>query len=256
MVEEVKMTFIEHIEELRKRILWSLGAVVLFFILTYNFSKEIFDFLMKPIIENLPQGSTLIFTRPAEGFTTYLKVSFFAAIVLAFPFILYQAWRFVSPALYKHEKRIAIPFIFFGTLFFGIGAAFCYFIAAPPAFKFLLSEYTSEYVKAFPTIGEALSFFMALIFGFGLVFEFPLIVFVLARLGIVNTETLRRKRKYAIVICAIAAAVITPTTDAFSMMLMLAPLIIFYELGIVVASIFGKKKKEVASLEEKSTPTV
>jgi sec-independent protein translocase protein TatC len=255
MSEEVKMTFLEHIEELRKRVLWSLGAVLLFLIFTYNFSTEIFNFLMKPIIESLPMGSTLIFTKPAEGFTTYLKVSFFAAIVLAFPFILYQAWRFVSPALYRHEKQVAIPFIVFGTVFFAMGAAFCYYIASPPAFKFLLSEYSSQYVKAFPSIGEALSFLMALIFGFGLVFEFPLIVFVLARFGIVNTEMLKRKRKFAIVICAIAAAVITPTTDAFSMMLMLVPLLIFYELGIVVASLFGKKKKEVSSLDENSSTT-
>src|SRR3989304_2232507 len=132
-MKEIKMTFIEHLEELRKRILWSLAAILICFIVAYNFSKKIFDFL--------------------------------------------------------------------------------------------LSEYTSEYVKAFPTIGEALSFFMALIFGFGLVFEFPLIVFVLAKLGIVNSNMLKRKRRYAIVICAIAAAIITPTTDAFSMVLMLVPLI-------------------------------
>jgi len=252
-MKEIKMTFIEHLEELRKRILWSLAAILICFIVAYNFSKKIFDFLMKPIIENLPQGSTLIFTRPAEGFTTYLRVGFFAALVVALPFILYQTWRFVAPALYKHEKQIAIPFIVFGTIFFGLGAGFCYFIAAPPAFKFLLSEYTSEYVKAFPTIGEALSFFMALIFGFGLVFEFPLIVFVLAKLGIVNSNMLKRKRRYAIVICAILAAIITPTTDAFSMVLMLVPLIVFYELGVIVAAIFGKKKEEVTTLEEKST---
>src|SRR3989304_1257730 len=228
-MKEIKMTFIEHLEELRKRILWSLAAILICFIVAYNFSKKIFDFLMKPIIENLPQGSTLIFTRPAEGFTTYLRVGFFAALV------------------------VALPFILFGTIFFGLGAGFCYFIAAPPAFKFLLSEYTSEHVKAFPTIGEALSFFMALIFGFGLVFEFPLIVFVLAKLGIVNSNMLKRKRRYAIVICAILAAIITPTTDACSMVLMLVPLIVVYELGVVVAAIFGKKKEEVASLEEKST---
>src|SRR3990170_1980203 len=204
-MKEIKMTFIEHLEELRKRILWSLAAILICFIVAYTFSKKIFDFLMKPIIENLPQGSTLIFTRPAEGFTTYLRVGFFAALVVALPFILYQTWRFVAPALYKHEKQIAIPFIVFGTI--------C----------------------------------------FGLVFEFPLIVFVLAKLGIVNSNMLKRKRRYAIVICAIAAAIITPTTDAFSMVLMLVPLIVFYELGVIVAAIFGKKKEEVTSLEEKST---
>ncbi len=244
MTEEVRMTFIEHLEELRRRLLWSLAAIAVCFIFTYSFSKQIFDILMQPIIRNLPQGSTLIFTKPAEGFTTYLKVAFFAAIVLALPFILYQLWRFVAPALYKHERQIAIPFILFGTVFFGIGAAFCYFIAAPPAFKFLLSEYSSRYVKAFPSIGEALSFFMALILGFGIVFEFPLIVFVLAKLGIVDADMLKRKRRIAILINTVAAAVITPTTDAFSMMLMLVPLLAFYELGILVAWVFGKKKEK------------
>jgi sec-independent protein translocase protein TatC len=253
MTEEEKMTFLEHVEELRRRILWSLAAVLICFIPTYAFSERLFDILMRPIIKSLPEGSTLIFTRPAEGFMTYLKVSLFAALALAVPFILYQAWRFVAPALYKHEKQIVIPFILFGTLFFALGASFCYFVAAPPAFKFLLSEYSSDYVKAFPTIGEALSFFMALLFGFGLVFEFPLVVFVLARLGIVDSHMLRNKRRYAIFICGIAAAVITPTTDALSMMFMLVPLIVFYEIGILVAWIFGKKSKEVTVSEADKT---
>ena len=249
-MNEEKMSFIDHLGELRRRLLWSLLAVGILFIPAYYFSNELFEFLMKPIIENLPEGSSLIFTRPAEGFTTYLKVSFFAALFLAVPFILYQAWRFIAPALYKEEKQIVIPFIFFGSLFFGLGAAFCYYIASPPAFNFLLNEYSSEYVKAFPTISEALSFFMALIFGFGLVFEFPLIIFILARIGIVTSKWLREKRKYAVVVSAMIAAILTPTTDAISMMLMFVPIIIFYELGILVAWLFGKKKKEDDAEEE------
>ncbi len=243
-MNEHKMSFIDHLGELRQRLLWSLLAVIVFFIPAYYFSNEIFEFLMKPLIDNLPEGSSLIFTRPAEGFTTYLKVSFFAAVIFAIPFILYQAWKFVAPALYKEERRIIIPFIFFGSLFFALGAAFCYYVASPPAFKFLLNEYSSDYVKAFPTIREALSFFMALIFGFGLVFEFPIIIFILARIGLVTSTWLREKRKYAIIISALVAAVLTPTTDAISMMLMFVPIIIFYELGIIVAWMFGKKKKE------------
>jgi len=243
-MNEQKMSFLDHLGELRQRLLWSLLAVLVFFVPAYAFSNEIFEFLMKPLIENLPEGSSLIFTRPAEGFTTYLKVSFFAAVLLAVPFILYQGWKFVAPALYKEEKQIIIPFIFFGSLFFALGAAFCYYVASPPAFKFLLNEYSSDYVKAFPTIREALSFFMALIFGFGLVFEFPLIIFILARVGLVTSKWLREKRKYAIVLSAIIAAMLTPTTDAVSMMLMFVPIIIFYELGILVAWMFGKKKKE------------
>ncbi len=248
------MTFIDHLSELRRRILWSLLAVAILFVPAYYFSAEIFDFLMKPLIENLPEGSSLIFTRPAEGFTTYLKVSFFAALIVAVPFILYQAWRFIAPALYRQEKQIVVPFILFGSLFFAAGAAFCYYVASPPAFKFLLNEYSSDYVKAFPTIREGLSFFMALIFGFGLVFEFPLIIFVLARVGIVTSSWLRQKRKYALLVSAVVAAILTPTTDAVSMMLMFVPILVFYELGILVAWLFGKKKVEAPEEADADTP--
>jgi len=254
-MNEEKMSFLDHLGELRKRLLWSFLAILVFFIPAYAFSNEIFDFLMKPLIENLPEGSSLIFTRPAEGFTTYLKVSFFASVLLSVPFILYQAWKFVAPALYKKEKQIIIPFIFFGSLFFLLGAAFCYYVASPPAFKFLLNEYSSEYVKAFPTISEALSFFMALIFGFGLVFEFPLIIFILARIGVVTSKWLREKRKYAIILSALLAAILTPTTDAISMMLMFVPIVVFYELGILVAWMFGKKKKEEEEKENTEDET-
>lgn len=254
-MNEEKMSFLDHLGELRKRLLWSFLAILVFFIPAYAFSNEIFDFLMKPLIENLPEGSSLIFTRPTEGFTTYLKVSFFASVLLAVPFILYQAWKFVAPALYKKEKQIIIPFIFFGSLFFLLGAAFCYYVASPPAFKFLLNEYSSEYVKAFPTISEALSFFMALIFGFGLVFEFPLIIFILARIGVVTSKWLREKRKYAIILSALIAAILTPTTDAISMMLMFVPIVVFYELGILVAWMFGKKKKEEEEKENTEDET-
>ena len=118
MTKEVKMPFLKHIEELRKRLLYALIAVIICFIPSYYFSSQLFEFLMKPLIESLPEGSTLIFTRPAEGFTTYLKIAFFASLVLSVPVILYQAWKFVAPALYKNEKKVLLPFIFFGTLFF------------------------------------------------------------------------------------------------------------------------------------------
>jgi sec-independent protein translocase protein TatC len=157
------------------------------------------------------------------------------------PVILYQIWIFVAPALYRNEKKILLPFIFFGTLFFVAGGAFCYYVASPPAFNFLLNEYSSEYVKAFPSIKEALSFFMALILGFGLIFEFPLASFILARIGIVTSKMLSRNRRYALLISCVIAAILTPTTDALSMMFMFIPLIIFYELGIIVAWVFGKK---------------
>ena len=199
---------------------------------------------MRPIIENLPSGSSLIFIRPAEGFLTYLKVSIFAAFIFSFPVILYQAWCFISPALFKREKKILLPFIFFGTAFFLLGALFCYYIVAPKGFGFLLGEYSTENIKALPTIKEGLSFLMSLIIGFGLVFEYPIVVFILARFGIITSGWLRKQRKYAFLLSAIAAALITPTTDAVSMMFMLIPLLVFYEIGIYVAMIFGKKRFE------------
>lgn len=238
------MNFLDHVQELRKRVFYALGAVVICFIPAYFFSKDIFAFLMAPIIANLPDGSSMIFIRPAEGFITYLKVSIFAAFVLAFPVVLYQVWSFLSPALYKKEKRILFPFLLFGTIFFISGGLFCYYVAAPKGFEFLLGEYSSEYVKAFPTIREGLSFLMSLMIGFGLVFEYPIIVFMLSRLGLVTSTWLRKQRKYSWLISALAAAFITPTTDAVSMMFMLVPLFIFYEIGIFVALIFGKKKQK------------
>ena len=231
--------------------LWSILAILVCFIPAYYFSGQIFDFLMEPIKDNLPEGSVLIFTMPAEGFMTYLKVAIFTAIAASVPFILYQVWKFVAPGLYKHERQIIIPFILFGTIFFAFGVAFCYYVAAPPAFRFLLNEYSSNYVKAFPSISEALSFFMALLLGFGFIFEFPLVIYVLAKIGIVTSGWLRRQRKYAILISAIAAAALTPTTDAVSFMFMFVPIVVFYELGILVAWIFGKKK---TSVENDETP--
>lgn len=243
MNNEERMPFLKHIEELRTRIIYSGIAILIFFIPSYLFSHYIFDFLMLPVRNNLPADSYMIFTRPAEGFITYLKVAIFSAFVFSFPFILLQFWKFISPALYKHEKKIAIPFIVFGTVFFMTGAAFCYFLAAPKGLQFLLGEYSSEYVRAFPSIKEALSFLMSLMIGFGIVFEFPLVIFVLSRLGLVTSGWLREKRKYAILLSSIAAAAITPTTDAISMMFMLVPLFIFYEIGIIVAAVFGKSKR-------------
>lgn len=243
--KEQRMHFLEHIQELRKRLFYSLITILILFIPCYIFSKEIFNFLMVPVTKNLPDGSSLIFIRPAEGFFTYLKVSFFAAFLFSFPIFLYQIWGFVSPALYKNERRIVVPFIVFGTLFFVLGSLFCYYIAAPQGFKFLLGEYSSDLIRAFPSIKEALSFLMSLIIGFGLVFEFPLVIFILSRIGLVTSGWLRQKRKYAILLSTIIAAAITPTTDAISMMFMLIPLFIFYEVGIVVAWIFGKKKVKV-----------
>ena len=250
MKEEAGMRFLEHAEELRRRIIYSLLAVAALFVPCYAFSGRIFDLLMGPVIRSLPEGSSLIFTRPAEGFLVYLKVSLFAAFCLSFPFVLYNAWQFVSPALYRNERRVVVPLVVFGTLFFAAGAAFCYLVAAPQGLRFLLGEYTTQYVQALPGVRDAFSFLTALMLGFGLVFEFPLIIFILARLGLVTSGFLARQRKYALLLGSVLAAFITPTTDAVSMMFMLVPLFIFYELGILIAWAFGKKKPDTAERED------
>lgn len=241
MDEKGSMNFLGHVQELRKRIFYVLITVFIFFIPSYFFSKEIFNFLMIPVIESLPSGSSMIFIKPAEGFMTYLKVSIFTAFTASFPVILYQLWSFISPALYRREKRVLLPFLLFGTAFFLGGAMFCYYVVAPKGFGFLLGEYSTEYIKAFPTIKESLSFLLSLMIGFGLVFESPILVFILARMGLVTSNWLKKQRKYAVLLSAVAAALITPTTDAISMMFMLIPLLVFYEIGIYIALMFGKK---------------
>ncbi len=253
MEEKGGMKFLEHAEELRRRIIFSIIPVVVFLVPCYTFSEQLFELLMRPVIQSLPGGSSLIFTRPAEGFLTYLKVSLFFSFLLSVPFIVYNIWKFVSPALYKEEKRIVVPVVVSATLCFAAGVLFCYMVAAPEGLGFLLGEYSTEHVRALPSIKDALSFLTALMVGFGVVFEFPLIIFILARLGIVTSEFLARQRKYALLVNAVIAAFITPTTDAISMMFMLVPLFIFYELGIVIAKFFGKERQKEEESEERSS---
>ncbi len=250
MEEKGGMKFLEHAEELRKRIIFSIIPMVVFLAPCYIFSEQLFELLMRPVIQSLPEGSSLIFTRPAEGFLTYVKVSLFFSFLLSVPFIIYNAWQFVSPALYKKEKKIVIPVVISATLCFALGAFFCYIVAAPKGLGFLLGEYSTEHIRALPSIKDALSFLTALMIGFGVVFEFPLMIFILARLGVVTSKFLARQRKYALLVNAILAAFITPTTDAISMMFMLIPLFIFYELGIVIAKVFGKEREKNEKTEE------
>jgi len=241
MVEEGKQTFLEHLEELRRRLIHSLVAVGVAFVICYIFSKDIFSLLMIPLKENLPPDSSMIFTSLPEAFFTYLKVALLAGIFLASPYVLYQIWLFVAPALYSHEKRYVVPFIFFATLFFVGGAAFGYFVVFPYGFKFFLS-FATDFIKPAPKIKEYLSFCSTLLLAFGLVFELPVFIFFLAKLGIVDAKTLARHRKYAILIIFTAAAIFTPP-DVATQIMMGAPLVILYEMSIWVARIFGKRRE-------------
>jgi sec-independent protein translocase protein TatC len=238
---EEKQTFIEHLEDLRKRLIVSLIAVGIGFFICYIFSKEIFHFLMIPLQKALPPGATMIFTTPAEAFFTYMKVALLAGIFAASPVVLYQIWLFVAPALYIHEKKYVIPFIISSTLLFIGGAAFGYFIVFPVGFKFLMS-FATDLIQPAPRLKESLSFCSMLLLSFGLTFELPLFILFLSKLGVVDARMLARNRKLAIIAIFIVAAILPPP-DVVSQLIVAAPLVVLYEASIWVAKIFGQRPK-------------
>jgi sec-independent protein translocase protein TatC len=240
-MEEKKQTFIEHLEELRKRLIISLIAVVVGFAICYIFSKEIFQLLMIPLQKALPPDASMIFTSLPEAFFTYLKVALLAGIFLASPVVLYQIWLFVAPALYSHEKRYVIPFVILSTLLFIGGAAFGYFIVFPFGFKFFIS-FATDLIKPMPKLKEYLSFCSLLLLTFGMVFELPLFILFLTKLGVVDAKTLSRNRRYVILGIFIVAAILTPP-DVVTQLMMAGPLLVLYEASIWIAKIFGKKKE-------------
>lgn len=238
-MDEKKLPLTAHLQELRKRLIFSFIAVGIGFILCYALAQSIFDILAYPLLKVMPRGGTLIFTSVAEAFFTYMKVAFIAGLILASPFVLYQVWAFVAPGLYQKEKRYVVPFVLGGSLFFAIGVLFGYFVAIPIGFKFLLG-FATDFIKPMPSMKEYLSFSIKFLLAFGIVFEFPVVLVLLARIGVIDAKVLARQRKYAILLIFIFAAVMTPP-DLISQVLMALPLMALYELSILLAKIFGKK---------------
>ncbi len=237
-----EMTFTGHLDELRKRLVRCSIAAVIGFLGCYAFAERLFNLLMAPLIKVLPPESTLIFTSLPEAFFTYLKVAFVAGLFAVSPYIFYQIWKFVAPGLYDSERRYFVPMAFFSALFFVSGALFGYFVVFPFGFKFFMG-FATDFIRPMPTIREYLGFSLKLLIAFGVIFELPLFIFFLARLGMVTASGLRKKRKYAILCSFVVSALLTPP-DVVSQTLMAGPLIILYELGIWVAHFFGKKKKQ------------
>ena len=236
------MPFMEHLEELRKRIIISVIAVFVGFLISYAFKENLFEVLMMPWIDALPKGQVtkLIYTAPHEAFFTYLKVALIGGTALATPVILLQFWQFVAPGLYDTEKRYLFPTLLFSTLFFLGGASFGYFCVFPYGFKFFAS-FAGEYISPMISTKEFLSFSVRMLFAFGFVFELPIFAFFLGKLGLISATALRAKRKYAIVIIFVIAAAITPSPDVFSQLLMAGPLLVLYELSVWIVHFFGKK---------------
>ncbi len=239
--EQDNMTLIDHLRELRTCIVRSGYSVFVGMCLCWGISDRIFELIRKPIVPYL-QGGGLVFTAPMDKFMAHIKISLVMGIILSAPFWLYQLWKFISPALYKSEKKMAIGFVTAGTIQFLIGASFCYFIVLPAAFRFLM-EFGGTVDKPMITISQYLDFFSQTIIVFGLAFEVPVVITFLGLIGLISQKFLKEKRRYAIVINAVVAAIATPP-DFISMILLLVPLLIMYEISVFLVGIFEKRKIE------------
>jgi sec-independent protein translocase protein TatC len=236
-IDDTKQPLLEHLIELRRRLLWSLATLVVCFFVCFAFAKDIFAVLVQPLLR-AGQGK-LIYTDIFEAFFTQVKVALFAALMLAFPVIATQLWRFVAPGMYAKEKKAFLPFLLMTPVFFAGGACFAYFLAMPWALHFLLSyqgNYGGIQQEALPGVGNYLTFVTRFLFGFGAAFLLPVLLMVLERAGIVTREQLARSRRYAIVASAAVAAVLTPP-DVVSMLLLLVPLYGLYEFAILAIRI-------------------
>jgi sec-independent protein translocase protein TatC len=239
-----RMTLLDHLEELRKRVGRSLLAVTVGFFASWYYAKPIFGWLSRPLTQFLPEGDKLAFTGLVDPFMLYIKVAVLAGIFLASPVVLYQVWLFIAPGLYRHERRVAIPFIVFTTLFFLAGGYFGYAVAFPMVCRFLL-EMGADF-KQVITVNEYFAMSSKVILGLGLVFELPVLILFLARLGVVDHKFLLRHFRWAVLLIFIGAAVITPTPDIPTQSVFALPMIALYLLGVLVAWLFGKKRTEEA----------
>jgi sec-independent protein translocase protein TatC len=236
------MTFIEHLEELRRRILWAAVSVAVTFALCWMFSDRLYEFASEPIRQNA--AVTLSLSRPQDIVNLYVKVTMVAAVFFSSPLILLQAWLFISPGLHRHERRWAIPFVGSASILFLAGGAFGYYVAFPTALQFLIDWTVAA--KLTPIIDAVGYFdlFLGITVALGIVFQLPAVIFILSRIGLITARTLVRYLKHAAVGSVVVAAIITPTTDIPNMLIVAGPLLVLYGVGIGVAWIFGKRRVE------------
>ncbi len=231
---EAEQGFLGHLLELRSRLLKAIVAVLLVLLALLPFAEKLYAWLARPLIERLPQGSHMIAIEVASPFLTPVKLAFVTAVFVAMPVVLYQIWAFVSPGLYRHEKRLALPLLVSAVLLFYVGCAFAYFLVLPAAFHFL-TLITPAGVSMMTDIGKYLDFVLTMFFAFGLCFEVPVAVVLLVALGVVTPDRLRRARRYVVVGAFVVAAVLSPP-DVMSQILLAVPMILLYEIGVLAAA--------------------
>jgi sec-independent protein translocase protein TatC len=236
-----KMSFLEHLDELRKRLVNSVLAIGVGILLTFAFIERIFNFLLAPTRKVLPPGVKIIYTQPGEAFGMYVTVSMIAGIVVASPYVMYQVWMFIAPGLYSREKRAALPFVLFTTIGFLCGAAFNHYVAFPFLMRFF-AQFNGVDLVFMPRLEDTFSLYTKMLLGMGLVFQMPAIVFFLAKMKLITAGFLWRHGKYAVLIAYVIAAVITPTGDPVNQTIFAAPMIVLYFLSIIIAWVVNPRR--------------
>ncbi len=239
--ESGKMSFLEHLDELRKRLVHIAAYIALGFCVSVFFADRIYDFLSVPVTKNLPPGVKLVYTGITQPFTVYMKVAFLSAIILTIPLTLYEVWKFIAPGLYRKEKRYVVPFLVSSVFLFILGVAFAYYLILPTGYRYLIQLGKSW--NPMLVIDEYLDTNNMMLLGFGLIFEMPVIAAFLSIFGLISAKFLWNKFRYAIVGIVVLAAVLSPTGDAFNLMIWSAPMILLYLVSILVAAIFGHRRK-------------
>jgi sec-independent protein translocase protein TatC len=238
---EGRMTFLEHLDELRKRITHAVGGLLVGFILAFVFINRIFDFVYLHLVAAVPSGK-LIYTEGPEMFMLWIKIAALTGVLIASPYIMLQVWLFIAPGLYAKEKKFAIPFVLSSSALFVSGAAFSHYMVFPAAWRFFAS-FGNEYIEFLPRVGPIFGMYVKLLLGIGLTFQLPVLMFVLARLGIVSAGFLVRNFKYAVLLIFIFAAVITPDGNPVTQIMVGGPMVVLYLFGVGAAWLFGKSKK-------------
>jgi sec-independent protein translocase protein TatC len=238
---EGRMTFLEHLDELRKRITHAVAGLLIGFIIAFAFIGRVQAFIYERLTKDIP-GGKLIFTEPGEGFMLMIKMAALTGVLIASPYIMLQVWLFIAPGLYAKEKKLAIPFVLSSSLLFVAGAAFSHYLVFPAAWQFFAS-FSNSYIAFTPRIDPVFGMYVKLALGIGLTFQLPVLMFVLARLGIVTAGFLLRNFKYAVLLIFIFAAVITPDGNPVTQVMVGGPMVVLYLFGIAAAWLFGKSKK-------------